>query len=944
MNIKRLLTICLIFACSGLMAAEPDFAPRDPGALRKAVFRYSGGAVQDPTFVDNGAGNITVNACSVNLWDNDSFEGYPKQYDFTATSINLTDGIINYIVADYNNGSPIIKNTTNVELINESNVLPVLTIYRSGLILHSLNWDELGLGLSNKIHQRLVKTQRFARESGLSVQNTNLSFVITEGKVWYGATRQTIEAVDSTTDTVLRVAPNGTAVSITAFDNNNYYDGNTLTELTPNRYSVNWIYRGIEQQKHVYVMLGSGDYTLAGAQAAIAPAAPALITSHAVLVGKVIIQKGATTPYSVQSAFDTQFSNAGVTVHNDLTGLNEGEYQHLTITEKDVAINGSDTLDFTAKTVTVADSITVGTPDLTVIGDGLGNVAVSAASVTVNADVHFDGDVTGLLHNDLTGLNEGDYQHLTITEKDAAINGSDTLDFEVNTIAFTDAGTTRTNLGLGDMALADTADYVATSTLVAVLADYVTQSSLSSILSGFVLIADLGNMAYEDKTNYVATSTLVTVLADYVTTSGLTTILGDYVTSTGLTTVLGDYVTNTGLTTTLSDYVTATGLTTILGDYVTNSGLTVILGDYVQTSSLGNMAFEDKSDYVATSTYTSGLAGKMNTDGSNATGIAFFTADEKNVAINGSSTVDFLAEDITATSVTVSSSIDVGSTPDVSVSGDGAGKLTLDAETVEITADLNVTATGTFTGLDVTGTADFTGATVTGLDLSSSAHNDLDGLNDGDYQHLTVVEKDTALNGSASVSLLADDLDVYGNLDMTDGNVTNVKYFGLNSLPTSPSGGTGSDTKGISINVVHANNASGTIDNITGVELTFGSAAASGGVVGNSRGILLKPWVFGGGTVTTLSALEVMDLGSTAYTTAYALKLSMDYESGKTTYNIYANGTAPNYLKGDTKIDGDVILTPKSAPSGAVKGAIYYDSDDNHFYGYNGTSWVKLDN
>jgi hypothetical protein len=39
-----------------------------------------------------------------------------------------------------------------------------------------------------------------------------------------------------------------------------------------------------------------------------------------------------------------------------------------------------------------------------------------------------------------------------------------------------------------------------------------------------------------------------------------------------------------------------------------------------------------------------------------------------------------------------------------------------------------------------------------------------------------------------------------------------------------------------------------------------------------------------------------------------------------------------------------VILTPKSAPSGATAGAIYYDSDDNHFYGYNGTSWVQLDN
>lgn len=38
-----------------------------------------------------------------------------------------------------------------------------------------------------------------------------------------------------------------------------------------------------------------------------------------------------------------------------------------------------------------------------------------------------------------------------------------------------------------------------------------------------------------------------------------------------------------------------------------------------------------------------------------------------------------------------------------------------------------------------------------------------------------------------------------------------------------------------------------------------------------------------------------------------------------------------------------VICTP-AASVGTQPGAIYFDSDDNHFYGYNGSGWVQLDN
>lgn len=40
---------------------------------------------------------------------------------------------------------------------------------------------------------------------------------------------------------------------------------------------------------------------------------------------------------------------------------------------------------------------------------------------------------------------------------------------------------------------------------------------------------------------------------------------------------------------------------------------------------------------------------------------------------------------------------------------------------------------------------------------------------------------------------------------------------------------------------------------------------------------------------------------------------------------------------------GSLFLTGKVRPSSAVPGQVYFDSENNHFYGFNGTVWVQLD-
>lgn len=308
---------------SGTLSNQTDLN----NALNARQQYISQGGTSVPAFTDNGDGTCTIGNGTFNFTPNADGTGVIKQYTLTGNTFTPTDEVVSYVVGDYNSGSPVYTMITDVSLINETTIVPVYTIFRNGTTLHSQTWDSLGAALPNKVHQSIVKTQRYRRESGLSVteygtRNLNIS----QGIVWTGAVRNNLTAVLSATDNMtLYYHTGGTwaSSSVTQYDNTQYDNGTNLVTLTANRYAVNWIYRGIETQKHVYIVLGNGDYTLSQAQSASAPTVPLAISSHAVLIAKLIVLKSAATATSIQSAFDTVFSFANPANHNDLTGRSD---------------------------------------------------------------------------------------------------------------------------------------------------------------------------------------------------------------------------------------------------------------------------------------------------------------------------------------------------------------------------------------------------------------------------------------------------------------------------------------------------------------------------------------------------------------------------------------------------------------------------------------------
>jgi hypothetical protein len=172
--------------------------------------------------------------------------------------------------------------------------------------------------------------------------------------------------------------------------NNQYYDnGFDLVLGLPGKYLVNWYFRGQEVNDHLYEVFGNNEYnSVAEAELSLEPLLPELITSHAFLVGRIIVGVGETTG-STQTAFVTPFVSTQVTNHQDLLGLQgggPGEYYHLTISQYNTLsytnVNNNFTSDQTINGGLTATTISGGT----FYGDGSNLTGLNIYNLTGGTD------------------------------------------------------------------------------------------------------------------------------------------------------------------------------------------------------------------------------------------------------------------------------------------------------------------------------------------------------------------------------------------------------------------------------------------------------------------------------------------------------------------------------------------------------------------------------
>lgn len=306
---------------------------------------FSEGTVTDPTITDATGSAIAITSCEVLIRSDASWGGDERLYRMSVpatSSLAVTDNTVNYIYVTWNSGSPVYAATTDRYAINFSDLVPVARVgMQSGNIEYQMPYGYVAKGITSRNQDRVLKTRGrggIERESGLGISESPTRVVsVGSGFAWFGMRRFPLAAVTSGvggTTFHLWYHSGGiwTSSTITQYNNTQYDNGTNLATLTANRYGVNWVYRNLVTSE-IDIVLGTGDYTLAQAEASTLPAIPEIVAAFYVLCGRIIVQKNASTAAVIENVVTTTFNQSAVSSHEDLTGLQggtTGEHYHLT--------------------------------------------------------------------------------------------------------------------------------------------------------------------------------------------------------------------------------------------------------------------------------------------------------------------------------------------------------------------------------------------------------------------------------------------------------------------------------------------------------------------------------------------------------------------------------------------------------------------------------------
>jgi len=311
----------------------------------------SAGLLSGGEITDAGSANINVASGTGTIRTSDSHTADLLHFDFAASNgIAIPTDTIRYIGVEYNAGSPqiVVKTTDSWDTHTEFSLGNVVNETDT---LHILFNPEFIANFGMHTLHRLYETEPFQRADrlgGLILGETGTRNVtVTAGEIYDRVTEFNISAINTSGADRFDTYSSGglEATGQAQWDNDNYDNGGTLTALDLNKFANLWWY--LEPNDGQLVMVyGTAQYNTEGmAENEGAPQTlPNRLLVQGKLIGRFVFQKGAATASEIESVFSAIFSAAGVTAHNDLSGIQGGaanEYYHLTSAEHSDLSGGS---------------------------------------------------------------------------------------------------------------------------------------------------------------------------------------------------------------------------------------------------------------------------------------------------------------------------------------------------------------------------------------------------------------------------------------------------------------------------------------------------------------------------------------------------------------------------------------------------------------------------
>jgi len=332
-----------VLTCHGV-AAAPTF---ETPAVGKSESTYdetqSAGIMAGGAVTDNLDGTVDIAVLDVILKTTASPTGVNAIFSAengnqiaAETGLTFTDGTINYILINYNAGSPTVTSSVT-DTSNGYNIIKHSCVFREGTTLDILRCGHRVEDLGHRVdlHHTLESPLHFVSGGTVTATGTR-NIAISAGLMYYGLNDLTSDAIDtSVADTFEYYYYNGSAwveSSQTQIDNLQYNDTSSgLATLSNSQYGVHWVYKG--SNGSTYVLYGQGSYTLSEAQTLSPPSTlPVHVLNFGSIRAKIIIAKSASAFTEIDMLNEQQFIGSTPANHNDLGGIQGGaaaNYYHV---------------------------------------------------------------------------------------------------------------------------------------------------------------------------------------------------------------------------------------------------------------------------------------------------------------------------------------------------------------------------------------------------------------------------------------------------------------------------------------------------------------------------------------------------------------------------------------------------------------------------------------